>query len=116
MPGWLGCRLSVVFPALSVAANLHDVLPRMPAWVHQVGGVQEQEDAPALGKPATWLRNTTERPELAALGRSRLVGVEPEALERQVDEPCMHPDAFARMAKPVVPYGDGHAADLIGKG
>ena len=36
-PDWLGdCRVSVVVPALNEAENLKHVLPRMPAWLHEV--------------------------------------------------------------------------------
>jgi glycosyltransferase involved in cell wall biosynthesis len=36
-PGWFGPhRISVVIPALNEAANLKEVLPRVPDWVHEV--------------------------------------------------------------------------------
>jgi UDP-N-acetylglucosamine 2-epimerase len=62
------------------------------------------------------LRDTTGRPEPVVLCVSRLVGVEPEVLARQVAELCTHREAFARMAKLGFSYSDGHAAERIGNG
>lgn len=83
------------------------------AWliVTDSGGLQEE--APALGKPVLVLRDVTERPEAVASGAVRLVGT----ARRHVFQALagLHSDAaaYARMARPVFPYGDGHAAQRI---
>ena len=75
------------------------------------GGLQEE--APALGKPVFVLRDVTERPEAVEAGVVRVIGV----YEGQVLSALtrLHRDdkAYRRMARPVFPYGDGHAADAI---
>jgi UDP-N-acetylglucosamine 2-epimerase (non-hydrolysing) len=75
------------------------------------GGIQEE--APCLGKPVLVMREETERPEgleagtleLVGHGRARIV----EAAKRLLGEP----DHYARMARAVNPYGDGHASGRI---
>jgi UDP-N-acetylglucosamine 2-epimerase (non-hydrolysing) len=75
------------------------------------GGVQEE--APSLGKPVLVLRATTERPEAVEAGVAELVGTDPgmllAAATRLLDDPLQ----YARMAKAVNPFGDGHATRRI---
>lgn len=75
------------------------------------GGVQEE--APALGKPVLVTRAETERTEGAQAGGCMLVGPRRarvvEAANRLLDDP----GAYAAMARPASPYGDGHAAGRI---
>ena len=75
------------------------------------GGLQEE--APALGKPVLVLRDVTERPEAVAAGAVRLVGTAHGRVLQALTE--LHDDtaAYKRMAKPIFPYGDGHAAQKI---
>lgn len=75
------------------------------------GGIQEE--APALGKPVLVLRQATERPEIVDLGVAELVGTDPDAILRACRRLLADPDHYARMARPVSPYGDGHAAARI---
>jgi UDP-N-acetylglucosamine 2-epimerase (non-hydrolysing) len=75
------------------------------------GGLQEE--GPTLGKPVLVLRDTTERPEAVAAGVARLVGTETaavyDAAARLLDDPV----AYAAMAHPENPFGDGRASSRI---
>lgn len=75
------------------------------------GGIQEE--APALGKPVLVLRRATERPEVVELGVAELVGTERESILRACRRLLADPGHYARMARTVSPYGDGHAAERI---
>ena len=75
------------------------------------GGLQEE--APALGKPVLVMRRETERPEAIAAGTAKLVGVEQETILREANELLHSEAAYAKMAKAVNPYGDGHASERI---
>jgi UDP-N-acetylglucosamine 2-epimerase (non-hydrolysing) len=83
------------------------------AWmvVTDSGGLQEE--APALGKPVLVLRDVTERPEAVTAGAVRVVGTARERIFASLTELHRDPRAYARMARPVFPYGDGHAAQRI---
>lgn len=73
------------------------------------GGIQEE--APSLGRPVLVLRETTERPEAVRAGTVRLVGTDRSEVREATAELLDDPGAYARMARAVNPYGDGHAAD-----
>jgi UDP-N-acetylglucosamine 2-epimerase (non-hydrolysing) len=75
------------------------------------GGLQEE--APALGKPVLVLRDVTERPEAVSTMVVRLVGTSADRLFEEVS--ALHTDvrAYQAMARPVFPYGDGHASERI---
>ena len=75
------------------------------------GGIQEE--APSLGKPVLVLRDETERPEAVEAGTVRLVGPHRAAIVRVASELLASPEAYARMARAVNPYGDGKAAGRI---
>jgi UDP-N-acetylglucosamine 2-epimerase (non-hydrolysing) len=83
------------------------------AWcvVTDSGGLQEE--APALGKPVLVLRDVTERPEAVASGVVELVGTSRDAVFRTLFDLNKNPVKYARMARPVFPYGDGHASKRI---
>lgn len=83
------------------------------AWcvVTDSGGLQEE--APALAKPVLVLRDVTERPEAVASGVVKLVGTSREAVFKSLYELHKTPAEYARMARPVFPYGDGHASRRI---
>jgi UDP-N-acetylglucosamine 2-epimerase (non-hydrolysing) len=75
------------------------------------GGIQEE--APALGVPLLVLREKTERPEGIGAGNAVLVGTDRDRIIHQVQVLLSDPEALARMARPCLPYGDGHAAPRI---
>ena len=71
---------------------------------------EQQEEAPALGKPVLVLRLTTERPEPVAEGVAQLVGTEQAAIVQQATRLLNDPVHYQNMAKVCLPYGDGTAA------
>ncbi len=75
------------------------------------GGLQEE--APALGKPVLVLRDATERPEGIDAGIAELVGRDPARIVAAAMRLIEDQAAYARMARRVSPYGDGHAAERI---
>ncbi|RAU45068.1 MULTISPECIES: UDP-N-acetylglucosamine 2-epimerase (non-hydrolyzing) [unclassified Pseudomonas] len=75
------------------------------------GGVQEE--APSLGKPVLVMRDVTERPEAVAAGTVRLVGTDPDTIEKGVCA-LLDDDQLWRMASRASnPYGDGKACARI---
>ncbi|MEH2536035.1 UDP-N-acetylglucosamine 2-epimerase (non-hydrolyzing) [Bradyrhizobium sp. AZCC 1588] len=83
------------------------------AWcvVTDSGGLQEE--APALGKPVLVLRDVTERPEAVASGVVELIGTSRQAVFGALFELRNNRAKYTRMARPVFPYGDGHASKRI---
>jgi UDP-N-acetylglucosamine 2-epimerase (non-hydrolysing) len=83
------------------------------AWlvVTDSGGLQEE--APALGKPVLVLRDITERPEAVAAGAVRMVGTTGNRIFQTLTDLHRNATAYERMARPIFPYGDGHAARRI---
>jgi len=77
------------------------------------GGVQEE--APSLGKPVLVMREKTERPEGIAAGVARLVGTDAERIAAGVEELLEDRELYAAMARRQNPYGDGRAAERIGR-
>ena len=75
------------------------------------GGLQEE--APGLGKPVLVLREVTERPEAVDAGTVRLVGTDGARILAEAQALLDDGEAYARMARAVNPYGDGHAAPRI---
>jgi UDP-N-acetylglucosamine 2-epimerase (non-hydrolysing) len=75
------------------------------------GGVQEE--APSLGKPVLVLREVTERPEGVVAGTALVVGTDRGRIVAAASELLTSPEAYARMANAVNPYGDGHASERI---
>ena len=75
------------------------------------GGVQEE--APALGKPVLVMRATTERPEGVEAGTAKLVGTDPQAIQREVFRLLDDESAYAAMAQAHNPFGDGHSSQRI---
>lgn len=75
------------------------------------GGLQEE--APGLGKPVLVLREVTERPEGVQAGSARLVGTDRARIVAETSCLLDQPAEYARMARAVNPYGDGHAAERI---
>jgi len=75
------------------------------------GGMQEE--APALGVPLLVLRDKTERPEGIASGNMLLVGTETDRIVGETIRLLSDAAAYAAMARPAFPYGDGRAARRI---
>lgn len=75
------------------------------------GGIQEE--APTLGKPALVLREVTERPEAVDAGVVELVGTNRELIVARASTLLNDADAYAAMARPANPFGDGTSARQI---
>ncbi len=75
------------------------------------GGIQEE--APGLGKPVLVLREVTERPEAVDAGTVKLIGTDSERIVAETTRLLEDRSEYARMARAVNPYGDGHAAERI---
>jgi UDP-N-acetylglucosamine 2-epimerase (non-hydrolysing) len=75
------------------------------------GGMQEE--APALGVPLLVLRDKTERPEGIASGNMLLVGTNTDRIVAETTRLLSDGLAYAAMARPAFPYGDGRAAPRI---
>ena len=91
--------------------EMHNLIARCFFVLTDSGGLQEE--APALGKPVLVMRRETERPEAVAAGPAKLAGVEKDVIVSMASELLENPEAYARMAKAVNPYGDGHASARI---
>ena len=93
------------------AQQMHNLMSRCYMVMTDSGGLQEE--APALGKPVLVMRRETERPEAIAAGTAKLAGVEKETIVKMASELLDSPEAYAKMAKAVNPYGDGRASERI---
>ena len=91
--------------------EMHNLIVRCAFVMTDSGGLQEE--APALGKPVLVMRRETERPEAVAAGTAKLAGVEKDVIVSMANELLDSPEAYAKMAKAVNPYGDGHACARI---
>ena len=91
--------------------EMHNLIARCHFVMTDSGGLQEE--APALGKPVLVMRRETERPEAIAAGTAKLAGVEKDTIVKMADELLDSPEAYAKMAKAINPYGDGHACERI---
>ena len=59
------------------------------------------------------LREVTERPEAVEAGTVSLVGTDRDLIVRTVESLLGDGGEYAKMARAVNPYGDGHAAERI---
>jgi UDP-N-acetylglucosamine 2-epimerase (non-hydrolysing) len=76
------------------------------------GGVQEE--APSLGIPVLVLRRTTERPEALETGANKLIGTEPDDIERALSAALERTRESRALTLPRPnPFGDGRASDRI---
>lgn len=75
------------------------------------GGLQEE--APCLGKPVLVMREETERPEGLEAGTLELVGHDRAKIVAAANRLLTDELEYARMARSVNPYGDGHASQRI---
>ena len=121
-----------VHPSPHVAPIAHEVLGNVPGVVliepityeHMVDAVKAstfvltdsgglQEEAPCLGKPVLVMREETERPEGLEAGTLELVGHTRTKIVAAADRLLHDETEYARMARSVNPYGDGHASGRI---
>ena len=72
-----------------------------------------QEEAPAYRVPVLVMRDTTERPEGVEAGTLKLVGTNEEVIYNEFTKLLDNKEEYAKMAKAVNPYGDGHACERI---
>jgi UDP-N-acetylglucosamine 2-epimerase (non-hydrolysing) len=112
----------VVRPELEGKAGVHlcepldylslvHVLDSCDVVLTDSGGLQEE--APAFGKPVLVLRETTERPEAVEAGVAYLVGTDAGPIVEAVTSLLDDPVAYAHMAHPENPFGDGRAGERI---
>ena len=59
------------------------------------------------------LRSETERPEAVEAGSALLIGTETGAIVRAVESLWDDPATYARHARAINPFGDGHASERI---
>ena len=59
------------------------------------------------------MRDTTERPEGVNAGTLKLVGTDEEVIYKDFTKLLGNKEEYAKMAKAVNPYGDGHACERI---
>src|SRR5690606_32263881 len=69
----------------------------------------------AVQVPVMVLRETTERPELLEAGGGILVGTDPSAIGDCIDALREDEVRYVRMRQARNPFGDGHAAEYIGR-
>ena len=91
--------------------TLVNLMKRSRLILTDSGGIQEE--APALGVPVLVMREVTERPEAVDAGVARLVGADEARIVTEALRLLDDPEAHARMARAVNPYGDGRAAERI---
>ncbi len=90
---------------------LVQLLKRSTLVLTDSGGIQEE--APAFGVPVLVMRAVTERPEGIKAGVLKLVGTERRSIVGEAGRLLDDARAYARMARAVNPFGDGHAAAKI---
>ena len=88
-----------------------DLMRRATLLLTDSGGIQEE--GPSLGKPVLVMREKTERPEAVEAGTVRLVGTDPDLIEREAAR-LLDDDALrTQMSRIHNPYGDGTASRQI---
>lgn len=102
-------RVKIISP-LDVL-DMHNLLARMYLIMTDSGGLQEE--APAFGKPVLVLRTETERPEAVEADTVRVVGIGEDNIYRAAAKLLESEEEYAKMARAVNPYGDGHACERI---
>ena len=99
-----------LLPPLDYLPLVH-LMKRATLILTDSGGIQEE--APTFGIPVLVMRETTERPEGIDAGILKLVGTQTSHIVREAKRLLDDPAEYAKMAKAVNPYGDGHAAGRI---
>lgn len=92
-------------------ANMVDAVKASTFVLTDSGGLQEE--APCLGKPVLVMREETERPEGLEAGTLELVGHDRDKIVAAANRLLGDEAEYARMARAVNPYGDGHASRRI---
>jgi UDP-N-acetylglucosamine 2-epimerase (non-hydrolysing) len=111
MTGLLGNRHGIrLVPPLAHAATIA-AMRHADLVLSDSGGMQEE--APALGVPLLILREKTERPEALATGSAELVGTDSDRIIAAVERLRRDRAALKLMARPALPFGDGHSAPRI---
>ena len=109
--GLLGNQHGIrLVPPLSHAATI-TAMRNADLVLSDSGGMQEE--APALGVPLLILREKTERPEALATGSAELVGTDPGRIIAAVERLRRDRTSLKVMARPALPFGDGHSAPRI---
>ena len=75
------------------------------------GGIQEE--MPSLRRPVLVLRDKTERPEGLKAGVCKLVGTDPEVIQRAVLRLLDDRNAYQQFSRKPSPFGDGKASQRI---
>jgi UDP-N-acetylglucosamine 2-epimerase (non-hydrolysing) len=88
-----------------------DLMRRAAILLTDSGGIQEE--GPSLGKPVLVMREKTERPEAVEAGTVRLVGTDPDRIEREAGRLLDDESERVRMSRIHNPYGDGQASRRI---
>ena len=78
------------------------------------GGIVEE--AASLSKPVLILRETTERPELVAVGGALIAGTTERGVAAAARRVLGDPALYKRMTGVTNPYGDGRAAERVAAG
>lgn len=91
--------------------DFHNFIARSYFIMSDSGGIQEE--APSLGKPVLVLRDNTERPEGVEAGTLKLVGTNPEKIQKEAQRLLNDEAEYNRMAETRNPYGDGKASERI---
>jgi UDP-N-acetylglucosamine 2-epimerase len=99
-----------LLPPLDYLPLVH-VMKKATLVLTDSGGIQEE--APAFGIPVLVLREVTERPEGVEAGVLRLVGTDIERITSLSTLLLDNSAEYARMARAVNPFGDGHASERI---
>ncbi|GHV31799.1 UDP-N-acetyl glucosamine 2-epimerase [Clostridia bacterium] len=111
-----------VFPILEKTDNIQLLDPLDVTEMHRLmarsflvltdsGGLQEE--APHFGIPVLVLRSETERPEAVEAGTVKVIGTEYADIVREAEALFDGGAEYAKMARSVNPYGDGHASERI---
>ncbi|HKA02288.1 MAG TPA: UDP-N-acetylglucosamine 2-epimerase (non-hydrolyzing) [Candidatus Solibacter sp.] len=88
-----------------------DLMRRATILLTDSGGIQEE--GPSLGKPVLVMREKTERPEAVEAGTVRLVGTDPDLIEREAARLLDDDMLRTQMSRIHNPYGDGTASRQI---
>lgn len=95
--------------------DFHNFMARSYLILTDSGGVQEE--APSLGKPVLFLRDTTERPEGVEAGTLKVIGTDEDNIYNETKTLLSDFDVYNKMCGAKNPYGDGltskRIADII---
>ncbi|GHU86991.1 putative UDP-N-acetylglucosamine 2-epimerase [Clostridia bacterium] len=111
-----------VFPILGKTENIQLIEPLDVTEMHRLmarsflvltdsGGLQEE--VPHFGIPVLVLRRETERPEAVEAGTVKVIGTDYADVVRETELLFADRAEYAKMARSVNPYGDGHAGERI---